>query len=216
MMKVPALVLFSIVATGAVSAQADIYQVTSVDGHITLTNVHRSVHKGVRPHREAPMLAWAPNVMKPRVRRPYTALNKPPHKSAPRYALIVAQAAFEYDLPTELLHAMIKTESNYDPKAVSPMGAAGLMQLMPKTARHLGVRDVFDPVANVRGGARYIKSLMDMFDNNLTLALAAYNAGPGTVLAYGRAIPPNPETQRYVPSVLGHYKRLLADAKRPR
>ncbi|MFZ6049096.1 lytic transglycosylase domain-containing protein [Pseudomonas sp. CR3202] len=206
-MKVPALVLFSILASTAYDARADIYQVVSANGTITLTNIHRTDRKQVRVAREKPKLAKAPSRAAPSRKRPL---------KAPRYALIVAQAAFDYDLPTELLHAVIQTESNYDPSALSPKGAAGLMQLMPDTAKDLGVHDVFDPTANVRGGARYLKRMMTLFDNDLSLALAAYNAGPGAVFAYNRAIPPYPETQRYVPSVLGHYQRLQADAKRPR
>ncbi len=206
-MKMPALVLLSILATTADEARSDIYQVVSANGSITLTNIHRTDRKLVRVARERPVLAKAPSLVKP-IRKG--------RAKAPRYALIVAQAAFDYDLPAELLHAVIKTESNYDPSALSPKGAAGLMQLMPDTAKDLGVQDVFDPAANVRGGARYLKRLLKMFDNDLSLTLAAYNAGPGTVLAYGSAIPPYPETQRYVPSVLGHYQRLQADAKRPR
>ncbi|MCO6056665.1 lytic transglycosylase domain-containing protein [Pseudomonas sp. MOB-449] len=206
-MKMPALVLSGILAASAFGAEADIYQVVSANGTITLTNIHRTDRKLVRVAREKPALAKTPNRVQPTRKGPL---------KAPRYSLIVAQAAFDYDVPAELLHAVIKTESNYDPSALSPKGAAGLMQLMPDTARDLGVRDVFDPAANVRGGARYLKRLMTMFGDDLSLALAAYNAGPGAVLAYGSAIPPYPETQRYVPSVLGHYQRLQADAKRPR
>jgi soluble lytic murein transglycosylase-like protein len=207
MMKVPALVLSSILATSAFCAQADIYRMVSANGGIILTNIHRADRNYVRVAREVPLMA--------RIAPVKTSTRKRP-KKAPRYALIVAQAAFDYDLPAELLHAVIKTESNYDHMAVSPKGAAGLMQLMPGTARDLGVDDVFDPVANVRGGARYLKRMMKLFGNDLSLALAAYNAGPGAVLAYDRAIPPYPETQQYVPSVLGHYQRLQAEAKRPR
>ncbi|MDH4560078.1 lytic transglycosylase domain-containing protein [Pseudomonas sp. BN411] len=211
MMKVPTLVLFSILATTAFEAHSDIYQVVSANGSIFLTNIHRTDRNLVRVARERPVLVRAPNLIQPTRKLPRRAPRK-----APRYALIVAQAAFEYDLPVELLHAVITTESNYDPFALSPKGAAGLMQLMPDTAKDLGVHDVFDPTANIRGGARYLKRMMRMFDNDVSLALAAYNAGPGAVLAYGSAIPPYPETQRYVPSVLGHYQRLQADAKRPR
>lgn len=207
MIRVPVLMLACVLANTAFQARADIYQVVSANGGITLTNIHRGDRKLVRVAREKPVRAKAPGLVQ--------AARKGPTK-APRYALIVAQAAFDYDVPAELLHAVIKTESNYDPAALSPKGAAGLMQLMPDTARDLGVHDVFDPAANVRGGARYLKRLLKMFDNDLSLSLAAYNAGPGAVLAHGSAIPPYPETQRYVPSVLGHYQRLQADAKRPR
>ena len=210
-MKVPALVLFSILATTAFEARSDIYRVVSSNGSIILTNIHRTDRNLVRVARERPVPVSAPNLVQPT----HKTAGKAPRKAS-RYALIVAQAAFEYDLPAELLHAVITTESNYDPSALSPKGAAGLMQLMPGTAKDLGVHDVFDPAANVRGGARYLKHLMKMFDNDLSLVLAAYNAGPGAVLAHGSAIPPYPETQRYVPSVLAHYQRLQADTKRPR
>lgn len=207
MSKVPALVLSSILATTAFSAQADIYRGVSANGSIILTNIHRVDRKLVRVAHEKAVLPKVPSLTPP-ARKSST--------QAPRYALIVAQAAFDYDLPAELLHAVIQAESNYNATALSPKGAAGLMQLMPATARDLGVQDVFDPVANVRGGARYLKRLMKMFGNDVSLALAAYNAGPGAVLEHGSAIPPYPETQRYVPSVLGHYQRLQAGIEQSR
>jgi hypothetical protein len=124
-----------------------------------------------------------------------------------RYALPVAYAAADTGLPEGLLHAVIKAESNYNADAVSHKGAVGLMQLMPETARRFGVVDARDPAANVLGGARYLKTLMAMFDADLALALAAYNAGPAAVLRGGRTVPPYPETQRYVPRVLELYRR---------
>jgi len=124
-----------------------------------------------------------------------------------RYALPVASAAADTGLPEGLLHAVIRAESNYDANAVSHKGAVGLMQLMPETARRFGVRDARDPAANVLGGARYLKALLAMFDADLALALAAYNAGPAAVLRSGRAVPPFAETQKYVPRVLEFYRR---------
>ena len=124
-----------------------------------------------------------------------------------RFALPVAYAAADTGLPEGLLHAVIKAESNYDADAVSHKGAVGLMQLMPETARRFGVLDARDPAANVLGGARYLKTLLAMFDADLALALAAYNAGPAAVLRSGRAVPPFAETQRYVPRVLELYRR---------
>ena len=116
------------------------------------------------------------------------------------------QIAAEHALPPELIHSMIKVESNYDPFAVSPKGALGLMQLIPATARRFGVLDVFDPAENIRGGAKYLRYLLDLYGGNYTLALAAYNAGEGAVARYGD-VPPYPETQNYV-SLVG--KRLQA------
>jgi soluble lytic murein transglycosylase-like protein len=103
---------------------------------------------------------------------------------------------------------VIQTESSYNSGATSPKGAGGLMQLMPDTARELGVKDVYDPKANIQGGARYLKRLMTLFDNDISLAVAAYNAGPQAVLSRGGVIPPFAETQRYVPNVLRQYRRL--------
>ena len=107
-----------------------------------------------------------------------------------------------------LVRAVIRVESNFDPKAVSPKGAAGLMQLMPETAMRYGVENRFDPAQNVDGGVRYLRDLMAMFDNNLSLALAAYNAGEGAVIKYGRRIPPYPESQQYVVRVRSFYDDL--------
>ena len=107
-----------------------------------------------------------------------------------------------------LVRAVIRVESNFDPKAVSPKGAAGLMQLMPETAMRYGVENRFDPAQNIDGGVRYLRDLMAMFDGNLSLALAAYNAGEGAVLKYGRRIPPYPETQQYVVWVRSYYNQF--------
>jgi soluble lytic murein transglycosylase-like protein len=123
-------------------------------------------------------------------------------------ALLVSAAAATHGLPEELLTAVIEVESNFNAAAVSPAGAVGLMQLMPGTARYLGVKNAHDPASNIDGGARYLKKLLGRFDNNLHLALAAYNAGPSTVLRSG-TIPPYAETQRYVPKVIQRYHSLL-------
>lgn len=125
-----------------------------------------------------------------------------------RFRRIVEQASRAHGVDGALVHAVIFAESSYDPKAVSPAGASGLMQLMPGTARHYGVEDLFDPEQNVHGGVRHLKGLLDRFDGDLELALAAYNAGAGAVIRAGNRVPPYPETARYVPRVLGHYHRL--------
>lgn len=134
---------------------------------------------------------------------------RPPEKSASRQELapLVAAAAAAHGLPEELLMAVVEVESNFNPAAVSPKGAVGLMQLMPQTARQLGVDDPRDPAANLDGGARYLKQLIARFGNDLSLAVAAYNAGPGAVLRNG-TIPPYAETQSYVPKVILRYHGL--------
>jgi hypothetical protein len=133
---------------------------------------------------------------------------------APELARAILLASTVHRVEAELIHAVIKQESGYNPRAVSPKGAQGLMQLMPETARRFGVGDVFDPVANVQGGTKYLRWLLDTFQGNLELVLAAYNAGEGAVTQYGNKIPPFAETQVYVPKVLAHYYQLKANAMR--
>lgn len=127
-------------------------------------------------------------------------------KNREKYAPHIETLAAEYRLPKALVHAVIRAESAYDPTAVSHAGAVGLMQLMPGTAERYGVSDREDPLSNMRGGVRYLRDLLDMFDDNLMLALAAYNAGEGAVIRSGYQIPDYPETQDYVKKVLAFYK----------
>jgi soluble lytic murein transglycosylase-like protein len=109
----------------------------------------------------------------------------------------VERIAAQHDLSPELLHSVIKVESNYNPHAVSPKGALGMMQLIPSTAKRFGVGDVFDPVENIQGGAKYLRYLLDLYNGNYPLALAAYNAGEGAVARHG-GVPPYRETQNYL------------------
>ncbi|MBI2801924.1 MAG: lytic transglycosylase domain-containing protein [Gammaproteobacteria bacterium] len=122
-----------------------------------------------------------------------------------RFSKVIELAAKRHKLPTALVHAVITAESAYDPNAMSTAGAVGLMQLMPQTAERYGVKNRNDPTANIAGGTGYLRDLLGMFDNDLVLALAAYNAGENAVLTYGRQIPPYEETQTYVRRVLKYY-----------
>ncbi len=121
-----------------------------------------------------------------------------------KYNHIISKASVKYNVDAALIKAIIKMESNFDHLAVSPKGAQGLMQLMPQTAQALQVEDSFHPENNIEGGTRYLRYLLDLFEDNLPLALAAYNVGENTVIKYKNKIPPYKETQEYVQRVLGH------------
>lgn len=126
------------------------------------------------------------------------------------YDSTILRFAQEYMVDSKLVKAVIRTESCFDKSAVSAAGARGLMQLMPPTAKSLGVTDSFDPEQNLRGGIRYLSEMMTRYDNNIALALAAYNAGPGTVKKYD-GVPPYPETQRYIEKVMKYYRHYLRE-----
>ena len=117
------------------------------------------------------------------------------------YSRDIAEASARYGVPERLIWSVIRVESSFDPRAVSPKGARGLMQLMPETATMLGVRDAFDPRQNIHGGTRHLRAMMERFRHDLPLAVAAYNAGEKPVVQYG-GIPPYPETRDYVRQVL--------------
>ncbi|MGH8764937.1 MAG: lytic transglycosylase domain-containing protein [Burkholderiales bacterium] len=127
-----------------------------------------------------------------------------------RYADPVFAAARKTRVEAALIHAVISVESGYNPAARSPAGAVGLMQLMPDTAKRYGVKDRLDPAQNILAGASYLRDLMQLFDNDLKLVLAAYNAGEEAVAKYGNRIPPYRETTSYVPRVLSQYQKLRA------
>ncbi|MGR9087875.1 MAG: transglycosylase SLT domain-containing protein [Gammaproteobacteria bacterium] len=125
-----------------------------------------------------------------------------------RFADLINQAASKHHVDPKLVHAVIQTESAYNASAVSSAGAVGLMQLMPDTARRYGVTNRNDPDQNVDGGTRYLKDLIEMFNPNLDLAVAAYNAGENAVIKYNYTIPPYPETRNYVKRVLSLYGKM--------
>ncbi len=118
-------------------------------------------------------------------------------KSSGEMDQMINEAAVKYNLPANLIKAVIQQESNFNPNALSKSGASGLMQLMPGTARSLGVDDIFDPEQNIMAGSKYLRQMLDKYNGDIELALAAYNAGPGSVDKYG-GIPPFKETMNYV------------------
>jgi hypothetical protein len=134
----------------------------------------------------------------------YTASQRHGALEEPR--VIIKEAADRYGVAEDLIAAVIEAESQFNPRAVSRRGAQGLMQLMPDTAASLGVEDPFSPRENIHGGVRHLRSLLDRFDNNVPLALAAYNAGHVAVINHG-GIPPYPQTRAYVSRILRQLKR---------
>lgn len=184
--------ILGLIWLAAGAAQADVYISIDAKGGYVLTNVHRPGRHYQRVISEALAQAGPANAQ--------LITGRP-------YAELVAAAARAHNVPPALLHALIKAESGYNPKARSPAGAVGLMQLMPDTAREMGVENALDPEDNVQGGARYLKRMLTLFDNDITLAVAAYNAGPDAVMRRG-AVPPFAETRRYVPNVLREYRKL--------
>jgi hypothetical protein len=131
-----------------------------------------------------------------------------------KYDPVIRKASKRYNVDYALVKAVIKAESNFDPLAISRAGAKGLMQLMPGTAKALGVNDSFHPADNIEGGIRHLRYLLDLFDGNLQLVLAAYNAGEEVVFRYN-GIPPYQETRTYVQRVLRYFQNYTSDPVTP-
>ncbi|MBS1130191.1 MAG: Lytic transglycosylase, catalytic [Proteobacteria bacterium] len=200
------LVLFCAVSLPlAASASGAIYGFVDEDGVERFSNVPDDRrYKLVLTDRLAPATAAL------QVPRGVFAL---PFEQRPFHGAI-HEASRSTGVDAALLHAVISVESGYRERAVSAKGASGLMQLMPATARRYGLVNLQDPVENIRAGARYLRDLLALFDNDIELALAAYNAGENAVLRFGRRIPPYGETKRYVPLVMAHYQRISATPRR--
>lgn len=176
-------------------ASAEIYKYTDAQGNVYFTD---------RPMKGNYKLKDVMGI--PKRRSGYDA--KQTRRNRLRYTPMINEAARKVALKPELLHAVVQVESSYNPSAISRAGAAGLMQLMPATARRYGVSDRWDPKQNLDGGARYLRDLLKLFESDLKLALAAYNAGENAVKKYGNRIPPFPETRRYVQKVLSVYRQV--------
>ena len=176
--------------TSSERASADIYRSVGPDGVISFSSAPKT---GAR--------LYARGEPKAPVSFPRDAS---PERFA-RYDQHIREAATLYQIPVELVRAVIKVESDFDPRAVSPANARGLMQMIPETAQRMMVDDVFDPRQNIFGGTRYLRVLANMFNGDIQLTLAGYNAGEAAVMRYG-GIPPYSETQDYVARVLGFYR----------
>lgn len=192
------------------SLHAGVYGYTDAAGVVHLSNIagEPGYETLIADPDEAPAAATVAEAPKEAAGIPRQQAKAKGSGKRQRFASLISDAARRQKVDAALLHAVIATESAYDPQAVSPKGAVGLMQVMPQTARLFTSDDIRDPVTNIEAGARYLRHLLDMFDQDLSLALAAYNAGHNAVLRYGRQIPPFPETQRYVPRVIQLYRAL--------
>jgi len=189
-------VLLLIAVLFTMPASADIYKYIDKHGRVILTD--KPKHSGYKRL----VKTWKGWVEQKRSIR-----NHDWKKNQQKYDRVIKYLARTYRIPYTLLHAVITAESAYDPNAVSRTGAVGLMQLMPDTARRYGVKNRKNPTDNIKGGTRYLRDLLHMFNNNLVLALAAYNAGENTVKKYGNKVPPYRETRQYVNRVIKYYKQ---------
>jgi soluble lytic murein transglycosylase-like protein len=204
------------------AARANIYVLVEKNGSVRFSNVpndprYRLYHREPTEHKLKDV-AEVRNLRNPgdyRLRAPWGRKIEPAVLANPRLARKpfqehVVEAAKQTNLDPALIHAVIVAESNYNPNAVSPKGAQGLMQLLPDTARRYGVlkKEIRQPEKNIKAGAQYLADLMQMFDGDVQLALAGYNAGENSVVRHGNRIPPYAETRAYVPRVLNTYDQL--------
>ena len=183
-----ALVVAAVVSAAPASAQ--IYTWRDANGHLVLSNV--------RTESGAPAVTKTyavPRAETVRATR-YVAADR-----GWQFESLISEHARLNGVRSDLVRAVVQVESAFNPNAISPKGAMGLMQLMPATMRQYGVRNAFNPVENVRAGVAYLRDLLDRYSNNEELALAAYNAGPGAVDKHGQAVPPYRETRNYVAKI---------------
>lgn len=198
----PLLGLGALVLLGG-TAHADIYKHVDKDGVISFSNARNSPGKLYLknpPPKAAPAQPFMPSDTSP--------------ERFHRYDTFIQQAAALYQIPEALIRAVIKVESNYDPRAISTANARGLMQLIPETAERMMVRDIHDPRQNIFGGVRYLRILANLFNGDLQLTIAAYNAGENAVIRFG-GVPPFEETQNYVVKVMGYYRHYRAGGSAP-
>jgi soluble lytic murein transglycosylase-like protein len=193
----PFFVLLAVFFFSSSTCQGDIYKYVDADGVIHITNT--------------PTESNVPYILIMKEKRVIVQLKG----AITNYEDLIVKASERYRVDSALVKAIIKAESNFNHRAVSPVGARGLMQLMPATAATLQVQDSFQPENNIDGGVRYLRYLMNMFNGNLPLVLAAYNAGENTVLRYNNRIPPYQETQTYVRRVLGYFDKYSREKQTP-
>jgi soluble lytic murein transglycosylase-like protein len=190
------LILLSVCLCMPVLVSAEIYKYQGSDGSIYFTD---------KPMKGNYRLLWRSGKEKRKSYSNHSLARL--RKNKAELTPLIDDVAKQLHLHPGLLHAVVMVESAYDPKAISKKGARGLMQLMPATANRYGVIDSYDPKQNLQGGAQYLKDLLKLFEFDIKLALAAYNAGENAVSKYGNTIPPYAETQNYVTKVLNEFER---------
>jgi soluble lytic murein transglycosylase-like protein len=201
--RINRLFLMTALAACAASAPAfaDIYSFKDERGVVHFTNItpsdkrFRMIRREVNNPAPMPVASGSPVYM-------------PSQANIQRFSSLIEAVAQAHGVESALVHAVISAESGYNPAALSKAGARGLMQLMPATAQRYGVQNIMDPQENISGGVKYLKDLLQMFQGNMELAVAAYNAGENAVVRYGNKVPPYAETVNYVPKVLGFYNKF--------
>lgn len=182
---------------GAATSYANIYSFRDENGVVHFSNLPHLDKRYKLVYRIPTTEATRPNAWTPSL---------PKSLDFSKLVPLIDTAAKANGVDAKLVHAVIRAESGYNVNALSPKGAVGLMQLIPATAQRYGVANSYDPAQNINGGTRYLRDLLKMFNGNMELALAGYNAGENAVIRAGNRIPPYPETMAYVPKVIGFYK----------
>jgi soluble lytic murein transglycosylase-like protein len=202
-------VLIAAIAAVAAPAQAQIYSWRDANGHLVLSDRKPAEGIDLRSYE-------VPKAQTVRTTRAAAGVNR-----SNRFDAAILEHARLNGVRPDLVRAVVQVESAFNPNAKSPVGAMGLMQLMPETAKRFGVKNAFNPLENIRGGVAYLRELLDRYMNNEVLALAAYNAGPGAVDKHGQAVPPYRETKNYVAQInrmvgtQGEGEAFAARASRP-
>lgn len=199
--KMSLLLAAFLTAGWALPAAADIYTFKDEKGVVHFTNIPNGDKRFKLVRKEEGTSDYARKAGLPQYVLPSA-------EAIRKYSPMISAVAHNLGVDVALVHAVISAESGYNPVAVSRTGARGLMQLMPETAKRYGVQNIHDPMENIMGGTRYLRDLLTLFNGNLELAVAAYNAGENAVIRAGNRIPPYAETAQYVPKVIGFYRKF--------
>lgn len=199
--------IFLALALPSLAWAGNIYKYVEKDGTVVYTNVPPKGPSARQARKLEGEFRPAPSPIAP------ARVSVQSRISSGEFDEYIDSAAVRYKMPPALVRAVMHAESAFDPNAISHVGASGLMQLMPGTAREMYVKDIFDPKDNIEGGVRYLRVLANEFDGDMVKMVAAYNAGPEAVKKYGGQVPPYPETQAYVRKVISLYFQYKAQSQ---